>query len=404
MSMPVAVRKMNEARALEALFSKGIMSRADIARVLELTRSTASSIVASLISEGQVQEVSADDSDREQKTGRPGISLRLNPDYAFYLGADVGAKDLRLCVLDFAGTLRTEVTHRFDQPNPAPDVVSAHLAEMVQKAGADLPDQAAVKGLNVAIPGIVDLTGDILRAPPLNWRKVPFREQLAKAMGEMPVHKLINDANAFAVAQLRRPDLIDTQDAVFLLMDDGVGGCILSGGRLLEGTTGLAAEIGHMPVGTKGHCNLTGIHGAFENYVSRPAILAHYASLGGQATSLTAFLTALDQGDAAAQKVLSVWTQDFARGLAILTTLLNPARIVIGGRVAEMARRTEADLLGALREHLLEETPPPVLELTGTSGEGPAVGAAMILHHQHFAQFGPLGSGRPELLGADHSA
>lgn len=403
MSMPVAVRKMNEARALEALFSKGIMSRADIARVLKLTRSTASSIVASLIAEGQVQEVSADDSDREQKTGRPGISLHLNPNYAFYLGADVGAKDLRLCVLDFSGTLRTEVTHRFDQANPAPELVCARLAEMVQRVLADLPDHAAVKGLNVAIPGIVDLAGEILRAPPLNWRKVPFREQLAKAVGELPVHKLINDANAFAVAQLRRPDLIDTQDAVFLLMDDGIGGCILSGGRLLEGVSGVAAEIGHMPIGTKGHCNLTGIHGAFENYVSRGAILAHYASLGKQAATLTEFLAALDAGDSTAQKVLSVWTQDFARGLAILTALLNPARIVIGGRVAEMARRAEVDLLNALRSQLLEETPPPALELAGANGEGPAVGAAMILHHQHFAQFGPLGSGRPELMGTNVS-
>jgi predicted NBD/HSP70 family sugar kinase len=272
---------------------------------------------------------------------------------------------------------------------------------MVQKVMADLPNQAAVKGLNVAIPGIVDLSGDVLRAPPLNWRKVPFREQLAKAVGGLPVHKMINDANAFAVAQLRRPDLIDTQDAVFLLMDDGIGGCILSGGRLLEGISGLAAEIGHMPIGTKGHCNLTGIHGAFENYVSRPAILAHYASLGEQATTLTEFLAALDAGNSTAQNVLSVWTQDFAQGLAILTALLNPERIIVGGRVAEMARRTERDLLNTLRSQLLEETPPPVLELTGPCGEGPAVGAAMVLHHQHFAQFGPLGSGRPELLGTN---
>ena len=89
MSMPQAVRHINETRALEALFRGGPMSRAELARRLGLTRSTASSIVADLVGAGLVAEDTNEPQDRGSRTGRPG-QFAPNTHHAVFIGADIG--------------------------------------------------------------------------------------------------------------------------------------------------------------------------------------------------------------------------------------------------------------------------------------------------------------------------
>ncbi|GAA4219211.1 putative NBD/HSP70 family sugar kinase [Sagittula marina] len=398
MSMPLAVRQMNEARVLARLLNVGPMSRADLARELDVTRSTAGSIVASLIEAGKVEEFDPKavpglnpGENHPIRTGRPAIQLRLIPDHALFLGAYIGARELRLCVVDFTGTVRHSFVERLPKVYPSPEDIAQRLADMVTTFVSTLPMPATVRGINVAVPGIVDFGGDILRAPSMNWRRTSFREMLQQRLTGICVHRLVNDANAFAMAEIQRLDAERSQEAVFLLLEDGVGGCVQSGGQLLEGTNGLAGEIGHMPVGDGGHCSHTGIAGAFENYVSRPAVLAHFSNLGGIGTTLGDYLDRLDAGDPLAQTVLDVWANDLSRGLAILTVLLNPERIVIGGRVAQLAKRAELQIATCLQQRLMAETPPPALLVPEAGEAGPEIGAALMLHRAHFEDFGPLG-------------
>ncbi|EIE52383.1 ROK family transcriptional regulator [Salipiger aestuarii] len=390
MAGPVVLRRMNEARALECLASTGAMSRADLARALNMTRSTSSSIVATLLDEGRVQEIEEQAGRRENRTGRPSIRLRLNPDHAHYLGADIGASFLRLSAVDYMGRsryLREERVH--DRPAD-PETVVARIGEMVEDYLATLKDPGIVVGVNVAVPGIVDLAGNILRAPPIGWAGVPFRNMLQARLGSLPVRRLVNDANAFALsarALQRQDDALG--DAVFLLLDDGIGGCIMTGGRILEGSSGIAGEIGHMPIGDTGFCNVPPVDGSLESYVARPAVLARYRALGGVAEHLSDYLDALDTGEPVARQVLMDWSWYLARGLAIVTTLLNPETVVIGGRVSTLFARGADHVTDALSRNLLEQTPVPRLILSGVGPEGVALGAAMLLHEMDFAEDSP---------------
>ncbi|MBU2961038.1 ROK family protein [Citreicella sp. C3M06] len=386
MAGPVVLRRMNEMRALECLAATGSMSRADLARALSMTRSTSSSIVASLLDEGRVQEIDDSGQSRESRTGRPSIRLRLNPDHAHYLGADIGASFLRVAAVDYRGRSRYLREERVPSRPADPGTVVERIGVMVEDYLSTLKDPSIVAGVNVAVPGIVDLDGRVLRAPPLGWVGVAVQEMLQDRLGALPVRRLVNDANAFALAARslhRGPESLD--EAVFVLLDDGVGGCIMTGGRILEGVGGIAGELGHMPIGEAGFCDLTAIRGSFESYVARQAVLSRFQTLGGQAAHLAEYLDALDTGDKAARQVLEDWSWQLARGLAIVTTLLNPATVVIGGRVGTLFARGEKLVQEALSRNLLEQTPGPRLILSEVGPEGVALGAAMMLHETEFA-------------------
>ncbi|SFC79934.1 ROK family transcriptional regulator [Tropicimonas isoalkanivorans] len=385
MATPTAVRQINEARALARLANQGPMSRADLARDLGLTRSTASSIVASLLEAGSVLETNEPDPDRANKTGRPAIFLRLNPDHAVFLGAELGARCVRLCALDFRGEMRELRERHVEISSPEPTVMVQMLAEMVDDFVASLTDRSVVRGMNVSVPGVVNLAGEVLRAPPLGWKHVPLKDMLSDRLAPLPVMTLMNDADAFAAAALEIHGGRSLRDAVLMLMEDGVGGCILSDGQILKGSQGFAGEIGHMPIGGTGFCNITGIDGAFENYTARRAILARFREQGGEADRLGDFLTRLQNGDTVALAVVQEWAAYLGKGMALLTTLLNPTSIILGGRVSLLFPYGQSECLASLQRRLLPETTLPSIELSKIGPEGTAIGAALMLHNETFA-------------------
>lgn len=378
--MPSTVRHANEARARLCLLTQKTLSRADLARELGLTRATASSIVANLIDAGQVIEIINDTAEREARTGRPSIQLSLNPDHAFYLGAYIGADHASLCAVDFVGAPRHFAECHLGHDNRTPEAVAQQLAGLVDEFIATVPDPGIITGLNVAVPGIVDLEGTILRAPPLGWSDIALKQILTQTIRSVPVGELLNDANAFAYAAQKDIGDLNLSDALFVLLEDGIGGCILSGGRILQGRDGLAGELGHILVGEKGFINLTGIEGALENFFARRAVLARFQGRGGRAASLRDFLTQLDQGNPLAREVLSECIGYFARGLAIATAMLNPQAVVVGGRASSLLPFAEKELQDRLASHLVASTSAPDIILSAVGREGPAVGAALKLH------------------------
>ncbi len=380
MSMPSAVRQTNETRVRHALLAQGPMSRADLARELSLTRATASNLVANLMEAAQVIELAEDAPQKQQRTGRPSTLVALNPDHALSLGAYIGADHVALCAVDYAGQTRHFEEAPIREGQSAPEQMAETLAALVASFAATLSEPKTLAGLNVAIPGIVTLDGDVLRAPPLGWGPVALKTVLEDRIPEVSIDLLLNDANAFAFAAQRKLQDLALSNAVFVLVEDGVGGCLLSDGKLLQGQAGLAGEIGHIPVGDQGFINLCGIEGALENFFGRRAVLARFSARGGKADSLSQFLALVTQGDPLAQDVQRECGAYFARGLAITTALLNPEAIVIGGRASALVAQTLEELERQIQAHLLPTTTKPKLLLSDVGREGPAVGAA-YLHH-----------------------
>ena len=395
MTMPSTIRRINETRLVDALFRSGAMSRADLARMLGLTRATAGNLVSGLVRKGMLLERDKSLTPRGARTGRPGGAVRLNPDYAIFLGAEIGVDQITVMALNAAA----EPLVRLKQPMPKgrsdPQEVVQSLKGMLQDVAGQLAAEQVVRGLAVTIPGLLNHDGTVLRAPILGWKQVPLRALLASALPQFDSIRVENDGNASAFAEIyRNPEggSRELEDTVYLFMDSGVGGGIFANGALVTGSNGYAGEVGHILVGESGFGPLLTVRGSLESYVGRQALLSRYQQHGGTAVSFEALIAAAQEGDDAALATFADCVPYLARGLATLTSVLNPGKFVLGGAVAAFFAQDPKKLQSAIQENLLPDHPLPKLQFSSLGADGPVVGAACLMHQAFFALPKPLES------------
>ena len=169
---------------------------------------------------------------------------------------------------------------------------------------------------------------------------------------------------------------------MFVYLDAGIGGGLVSQGKLLRGHSGYAGEIGHIHLGEYGFDPLTPVQGSFESYVGRDAVIARYKHHGGAGSRLEDFLSALSAQVPAALRTISEWAWWLGRGIASLVSVLEPGRIVLGGPVAALYPHVEREVLDSINKHLVLPFSLASIEVSQLRTDACAIGGAMILHQR----------------------
>lgn len=206
------------------------------------------------------------------------------------LAFDLGGTELRAALVGDGGKLlafASMPTRARDGPN----AVIEQIAMLAEKICSDVPD-ARPLGIGIGAPGPLDPVAGILTAPPTlsGWREVPLARLLQDRLN-LPV-RLENDANAAALGEWRFGAGRGAASLVFVTVSTGIGGGVISDGRIMHGRRGLAGEIGHMTITSESERCLCGAVGCFEAVASGTA-------LGRRATALT------KPGDGSALRTLS---------------------------------------------------------------------------------------------------
>lgn len=386
MATQQSVRHINLRRALDSLFRHGTCSRAELSRHLGMTRSATSALIADLIEAGLVTEVESLPEPKRQRTGRPGIDVKINPSGACFIGAEIGVDRLSVVVAD----LEAETTLSKSIPFPtdsvpaekAVDNIHGLIREAIEKSGAAGP----LRGVCVCLPALLRNDGTVINGLLLGWREVPLLAMLRERLGsEIPV-AIENDANAFAFGETYlRPDTRDEVHAFFLL-EAGVGGGVVIRGELFRGGVGLAGELGQTVVGGAGFDpGSVARPGHTESYVGREALLARWRQSGGpEDGTLAAFLDALDADDPDALAAARDWGHHLAIGITQATAVLNPDSIILGGSVSPVFHKVRDCVAGVIRSELLDGYPMPRIVVSTTSLAGPGYGAALLMHQRLF--------------------
>jgi len=272
------------------------------------------------------------------------------------LGVDVGGTATKWVVLDGTGDVRHEGS--VPTPTGGPEAV-------LELIGALCRQYEKISGVGVGVPGNVDVETGRLRFVPNvagDWAGFPLAERVAAATGRPST--VVNDARAFALAELRHGAARGWSSALFVVLGTGVGGAIAIDGRVLRNATDSAGEIGHLTVEPAGRPCGCGHRGCLETLASGPA-------LGGGATAEAA----LAGDEHAAHRVrVAGWALGTAIGSAL--ALLGLRTVVIGGGVAAalplLRPDIEAELAG--RTALLGECEVREAALGVRAG---AIGAAL---------------------------
>jgi glucokinase len=269
------------------------------------------------------------------------------------MGVDVGGTSIKWVVLDGESVVR-----QGRRPTPGDDELA------VLRAIADLAaTESRVESVGVALPAVIDAkAGATLVAPnlPGEWHGLAVVEPLQDALG-VPV-AVCNDGRALTNAEWLLGAARGCRDAVVLALGTGVGGGIVSDGRIVRGRRGRAGELGHIPVEPTGERCGCGAVGCLETVAGARALVR----AGRLSPEL--IVEAARRGDAGAMDVLARAGTAIGRAFSALAVSLTPELFVVGGGLAPAL-----DLMRpAIEAQLHERT-----SLTGTS---PIVPSALGLH------------------------
>lgn len=353
-----AVRAQHRALLLRLIWRERLISRADLARRTGLSRSSISAIVADLLSTGLVHEAGSGDS----RGGRRPILLRFDDDALAIVGVDMGASQVAVTVTDLRAQVKVWSSEPHDVRND-PEGAFALVRKLIDGALAESgTDPASLAGIGVSVPSPVS-PDDADHLSPVfmpQWRGHSPVKHLEAAY-RVPV-AMENDANLGALAEQWWGAGQDGRDLAFIKVATGVGAGLVIHGDIYRGTTGIAGEIGHIPVDpSAGRC-VCGLDGCLNlligtnHLIERARALAKdhpRSTLPRRGLTVSKIVESAFDGDPLARTVIEQAGQHLAIGVAAMLNLLNPATVVFGGSLT----RAGEMLLRPLRETLEERAP-----------------------------------------------
>lgn len=258
------------------------------------------------------------------------------------IGLDLGGTELRAAIVSESGRVLAHAQVKTEAA-AGPDVVIAQMAALARHVRAERPD-LEILGLGIGAPGPLDADAGIAIAPPTlaGWRDVPLRDRLAEALS-MPV-VLDNDGHAAALGEWRFGSGAGLRHFVYVTISTGIGGGVVSDGRLVRGRRGLAGHVGHMAIVEDGPVCACGTHGCWEALASGTALgrearravttdpTSRLAALAGtEPANARHVAAAAREGDATALALMAEEGRRLGIGIANLLHLYSPERIVLGG-------------------------------------------------------------------------
>jgi predicted NBD/HSP70 family sugar kinase len=343
-------------------------TRADLARVTGMARSTISQRVDALVAHGLIRE--ADES--ESTGGRPPRQLRLRTEDNAVMGVDLGATHCRLALMDISGQVlasREDALLIDEGPEAVLTHVDRRLHDLLDEANKPLE---ALRAIGMGVPGPVEFASGQPNNPPImpGWNEYPIPEFFTERYG---ISVLVdNDVNVMALGEQRRA-FPDTRYLMFVKIGTGIGCGIVVDRALYRGADGCAGDIGHIrldptgPVcgiiadgdlhrgaqgcaGDIGHIRVSGHEDAgcrcgnsacLEAVAGGAALARRLTDFGFEVATGSEVVELVMSGNIQALRLVREAGRVVGEVLAGLVNFFNPEVIVIGG------------VLSAVHDHLL---------------------------------------------------
>ena len=325
-------RKFNSATILDHLRLHAPVSRAGLAVYTGLTRSTVSRIIDQLQAENLVHEIGS----RQEKVGRPGTLIALNPSGGTAVGVEIGVDFVSVVLTNFVA----QVLWRERLSLPDETDVRSHLreAERMIYAALQVSKESGLLplGIGVGVWGLVDTQkGEVRFAPNLRWRDVPLR-QLWEGRFGLTVF-VENDANAAAMGEYYLGAARNIDDFIYVNTGIGLGGGIISTGKLFRGWNGYAGEIGHMTIDPDGDPCMCGKRGCWETQVGSRVAVQNYRVRTGREVTFEELVGLLRAKDTTSIEIFTNMALALGIGIGSLANIFYPRVFVVGGALQPLS-------------------------------------------------------------------
>jgi len=351
----------NRSLVCAALFHEGPRSRIGLGQATGLPLSRLSDICSGLLRDGVIRESMVAPATGNGR-GRPQSLLEIDMRNLGVACVRYDQDHVTTALVDLAGTVHWK--RRWNAPEGADAASQLRTISRYLKQTVGFASEVGVNlvGVGAADPGTVDVaTGRSIRAVNVpGWTNVPVVETLRRA-NDLPA--VIERSDGWqALGEVAYGAGRGAHHVLFVTLLEGIGGGIVEHGNLLAGRDGSAGEIGHTRVSADGPRCGCGARGCLEAHLAPSRLAALWK--GASTADLDAIsprgetagddfaqmLAAAQQGEARAREVLAGAARALAIALGNAVSLLNPERIILGGRFVEAGE----SLVGILRQSLPE--------------------------------------------------
>jgi len=367
-------RDINRSVVLNLIRRRQPISRADLARVSGLQRSTVSLITEQLIEQRWVVNGPTGRLPR----GRRPTFLRLNEKRAI-LVADIRPAQTTVGLADVNGEFLSQ------QAFPTPKDAAAgaqRIAQEVNELRKAYP-RLIFEGIGVSLPGRYDEAASrVIFAPNLKWGEFDLKGSLEKAT-RLRV-ELENAANACVLAEIWFRPAEHTRDMVVVTVSEGIGTGIFLNGQLMRGAHGMAGEFGHVALNPAGPKCTCGGQGCWEVYASNRAAIREYQASVKNAERLTFqdLLSRSNSGDSIASEALDKMAHAVGQGMRMLVAGLAPSEIVVVGECTAQWERFGPIIEAEVAAGILFGKPPRIRPAEGSMAR--LRGTVALVLQKHF--------------------
>lgn len=298
-----------------------------------------------------------------------------------YLGIDIGGTFIKLGIVDESGSISRRCEVPIDRSGK--ETVMETLFRGIDGFLADSGlESGAFEGFGVSSAGCIDTDKGCIAENGGNvpdWSFTPVTGPLSERYGVRST--IANDGNCVALAEAWIGAAKGVRDVVCVVLGTGVGGGIISGGHLIEGSHGFGGEIGHFPT----HADLimsgeSKWSSHYETYASTGALVRMSQEAGLEWTNGRQVFNAAAEGNEDALKILDRWTDEIAAGITGLVHIFDPETVLIGGGVSA---QTEL-LVDPVRAKVLKTAEPDMasgleIKAAGLGNNAGMVGAVKYL-------------------------
>ncbi|MGD0892285.1 MAG: ROK family protein [Terracidiphilus sp.] len=346
-------RQINRNLIFNQIRTRQPISRADLARVSGLQRSTVSLIVEELLAERWIVEGSMGRLPR----GRRPTFLNLNGQRGV-LAVDVHPAQITMAVTDLGGKILAQ--HLVALP-ANPQKVLVAIVDAIRKIIAAHGDRS-FDGIGMSLPGRFGLQPEkpnstrSIFAPNIPWPIGRIQSRVEEATGLRVV--VDNVANACALSEVWFGYSDGMHDLVVINVSEGLGTGIFANGRILRGEGGYAGEFGHVQVDPNGLPCSCGSRGCWETVASNRAGMRYYAEIAGKGSPpFEVLLKMAAAADPTARQAIDRMCVELGRGMHMIASALAPSEIVVVGDITNLWYLVGPQVEAEMRRNPLARAP-----------------------------------------------
>jgi predicted NBD/HSP70 family sugar kinase len=343
---PALLGRLNVRRVLEVVQRHGPLSRAEVTRRSGVSAPTVSKAVGSLLKSGLLEEGAPP----RAALGRPGRILQLATRSARVLGIVLDADRCAVLASGLDGRILEERVHSFPTPGSYAKLIDA----LVRRVEPLLDEEGvSILGLGISMPGLIDrATGEGVLSPNLHATdgRAPGRDLAGRLGIECVVRQ---ESHGLCLAEWFWGEAQGLNDFAMLDVSTGLGLGVMSGGRILEGSTGLAGELGHMTIDLHGRLCGCGNRGCLETLATDSALARAVSERLRRPVGIDEAVRRFRAGAPPLKEALYRTLEYLAVAIGAVINTFNPSTLLVHGRLLEAGDGLFGTLLELVRRRTL---------------------------------------------------